>query len=125
LPALKQLEEDMTAVLEPCDAKTIIRHLARLANYHWAERPADAWQMLFEDYAVDLEGISETHLETIVQSCRKIVKWFPKMPELMDQWAVERCRDREKLRRARVLLGKEEPKAWERASPSQPEKEAA
>jgi hypothetical protein len=81
--------------------------------------------MLFEDYAVGLDGISEPHLAAVLQEYLLKKNWFPKLAELMGLWEGERCRDREHLRRTRILLGKEEPKAWERASLSEPAKEAA
>lgn len=88
--------------------------LARLANHFRSERPADAWQMLFEDYASDLNGISEAHLREAIEGHRKEKGWFPKIAELVERWNLLRHSENEQLRRARVLLGLEEAKPWER-----------
>lgn len=95
---------------------TIIAGLARLANHFRADRPSDAWQMLFEDYSDDLMGVSEGHLQTILTKQRQDSPWFPKSADLVAAWDAIRLRESEQLRRARVLLGLEAPKPWERMS---------
>ena len=91
----------------------VIALLARLANHFRAERPADSWQMLFEDYAADLDGVSEVHLREIIDAHRKESPWFPKVSELVSRWNGIKHAEAERWRRARILLGLESPKAWE------------
>lgn len=112
LQAVEMRLEDRQA---PTDRVVVIGHLARLANHFRTERPADAWQMLFEDYADDLAGISEPHLRDIVTAQRKERAWFPKSSELTERWNVVKLCEAEQLRRSRVLLGLEKPKPWEAA----------
>lgn len=69
--------------------------------------------MLFDDYARDLEGISLAHLGGILDEARRAKPWFPKVADLLALWEKRKFGDAEKLRRARVLLGKDKPKAWE------------
>lgn len=69
--------------------------------------------MLFEDYAEDLDGISELHLHEIITAHRNEKSWFPKSAELIGRWNAVRYREAEQWRRARVLLGYEPPKPWE------------
>lgn len=105
----------MAARNEPASRATVIAVLARLANAVGPDRSADSWQMLFDDYASDLEGISEIHLREIATAYRRESNWFPKPAELIARWNSLRYIEAEKWRRARVLLGLEAPKAWERA----------
>lgn len=110
LAALEQRLQDRQV---PAGRVTIIAALARLANHFRTDRPADAWQMLFEDYAEDLEGISEGHLREIISSQRHEKSWFPKSAELIERWNILKYREGEQWRRARVLLDLESPKPWE------------
>lgn len=89
-------------------------HLARLANHFYSDRTPEAWKMLFEDYAEDLDGISEPHLREAVAGHRTDKQWFPKASELIERWNFLRYSETQKLRRARVLMGLEEPKPWEK-----------
>lgn len=93
----------------------VIGAIARLANHFRADRPADAWQMLFEDYAADLDGISEAHLSEAIRKYRASKPFFPKVAELVEIWNGLRLVEAEQHRRARVLLGIESPKPWEAA----------
>lgn len=113
LQFLAALERHLAARQTPTTRVAIVAHLARLANHFRADRPADAWQMLFEDYADDLDGISEVYLREIVLASRNEKPWFPKVAELVERWEVIRYREGEQLRRARVLLGVEHAKPWE------------
>jgi len=99
---------------QPADRKTVIAALARLANAIGPDRSKDSWQMLFDDYATDLEGISEAHLQEIIVAHRRESNWFPKPAELIARWNSLRYVEAEQWRRARILLGLEQPKAWER-----------
>lgn len=99
---------------EPMQRERIIAHLGRLANHFHSDRTPQAWKMLFEDYAEDLSGISEPHLREVITAHRNEKNWFPKCAELIERWRFLQYSEAEKLRRARVLLGKEDPKPWER-----------
>lgn len=110
------IERRLGARQEPTDRVMVIAQLARLANHFRSERPADAWQMLFEDYAEDLAGISETHLREIITAQRNERSWFPKSAELIERWNLLRYRETEQWRRTRILLGFEQPKPWEYSS---------
>jgi hypothetical protein len=110
---LADIERRFDARLYPASRVSLIAALARLANHFRSDRPADAWQMLFEDYAEDLQGISDQHLREIVTAHRNEKPWFPKSSELLERWNALRYRETEQCRRARVLLGLEEAKPWE------------
>jgi hypothetical protein len=110
------MEADLQARQAPAAKSVVIAHLARLANHFRSERPADSWTMLFEDYAEDLDGISEVHLREVIGKWRNEKPWFPKSNELRDRWHHVLHLEAEKLRRARVLLGIEQPKPWEAAA---------
>lgn len=99
----------------PADRPIIIAILARLANYYGGDRSPESWRMMFDDYAEDLAGISEAHLRDIAADHRKVSKWFPKVAEITEAWNLMKYREGEQLRRARVLLGHEQPKPWEAA----------
>lgn len=71
--------------------------------------------MLFEDYASDLDGISEPHLNAIIDAARRENPWFPKSADLVDRWHAIQRLENERLRRVRVLQGLEQPKPWEAA----------
>lgn len=71
--------------------------------------------MLFEDYAADLDGISEAHLSEAIRKYRASKPFFPKVAELVEIWNGLRLVEAEQHRRARVLLGIESPKPWEAA----------
>lgn len=103
----------------PADRVVIIANLARLANHFRTERPADSWEMLFDDYANDLHGISASHLVEIIDAHRRERSWFPKVAELTERWNKLKWGEHERLRRARVLLGLEPPKPWEKIEPAQ------
>jgi hypothetical protein len=105
----------MEARQAPASRVTVIAALARLANHFRTDRPADAWQMLFEDYAHDLEGISEAHLAEVIRDYRTSKPYFPKVADLVELWNKLRGPESEQARRARVLLGREAPKPWEAA----------
>lgn len=102
----------------PTDRVTLIAILARLANAIGGDRSTESWRMMFDDYAEDLEGISEAHLREIVKDHRQASNWFPKPAELVTRWNVLRYRESEQWRRARVLLGLEAPKPWEAPAPN-------
>lgn len=113
-PWLTALERELDDVLRPATARSIVEQLARLSNHFRGERSAASWDMLFEDYALDLEGISSIHLAAALDETRTTRQWFPKVADLMSLWHTRRFKDAERLRRTRALLGKEPPKAWER-----------
>lgn len=98
----------------PLARMALVGQLARLANHFRGERPAESWTMLFEDYASDLDGISGEYLAQIVEDWRQSKPWFPKVCELLDRWNAAKSADALRLHRARVLLGQEQAKAWER-----------
>lgn len=98
---------------EPAPREIVVAILARLANNLGGDRPNDSWTMLLDDYAEDLAGISELHLREITGGLRRSGKWFPKAAEIIEQWNALRYREIEMRRRARVLIGLEEPKPWE------------
>lgn len=112
---LTEVLERLDARLQPADRVAVIGAIARLANHFRADRPADAWQMLFEDYAADLDGISEAHLSEAIRKYRASKPFFPKVAELVEIWNGLRLVEAEQHRRARVLLGIESPKPWEAA----------
>jgi hypothetical protein len=116
LQALENLETQLSHDVEARAATSaeIIARLARLANHFRGERPEDSWTMLFDDYAVALAGISLPHLEKAIAASVKGRSWFPKAADLVAIWEAALRLEREHLRRVRVLLGKEEPKPWER-----------
>lgn len=116
LPYLRMAAESFEARQAPASREIIVALLARLANHFRSERPGDAWQMLFEDYAADLDGISDAHLREVIASHRKERNWFPKIAELTERWNALRHREAEQFRRARVLMGLEQPKSWERGA---------
>lgn len=103
----------MAARNHPTDRVTLIATLARLANAMGGDRSAESWRMMFDDYADDLEGVSEAHLREIVRDHRRESNWFPKPAELITRWNTLRYGEAEKWRRARVLLGLEQPKSFE------------
>src|SRR5690349_16010694 len=70
---IKELEDRQ----KPAGRVIVIRAVARLANHFRADRPPEAWQMLFEDYAEDLEGISEAHLVEVIQRYRRKKRYWP------------------------------------------------
>lgn len=113
LPCLRTALAAFETRQRPAERAAIVARLARLANHFRSERPADAWQMLFEDYAADLDGISDAHLAEIITAHRRERSWFPKSAELTERWQAIRYREAEQLRRTRVLLGEEQPKPWE------------
>lgn len=112
---LEDLQARLLSRLIPADRVAIIALLARAANHHRTERPAESWQMLFEDYAEALEGISEGHLRDVIAKCHEEINFFPKIAELTSRWKTLHHVESEKLRRARIALGTEAPKPWERA----------
>lgn len=112
---LQSLEGGLQARNQPADRNTVIVALARLANAIGPDRSKDSWQMLFDDYATDLDGISEPHLQEILTAHRRESNWFPKPAELISRWNALRYAETEQWRRARVLLGLEAAKPWERA----------
>jgi hypothetical protein len=112
---LAALEGQIAERNKPTDRVTVIGILARLANAIGGDRPTESWKMMFDDYAEDLEGISEAHLREIVSMHRRESNWFPKPAELIARWDLMKYREAEKWRRARVLLGVEQPKPWEAA----------
>lgn len=114
LRSLEALESEFLERQRPTDRATIIAHLARLANYYGGDRTTQSWEMMFDDYALDLEGISEAHLRDIASLQRRTNKWFPRVAEITEAWNLMKYREAEQARRARVLLGREEPKPWER-----------
>jgi hypothetical protein len=113
LPSLTKLERQLDAALTAATTVQVIAQLARLANHYRGERPESSWDMLFEDYARDLDGISLAHLSAILDSARREKSWYPKVADLVRLWTVEKFRDAEKRRRTRILLGKEDAKSWE------------
>lgn len=98
---------------EPAPREIVVAILARLANNIGGDRATDSWTMIFDDYVEDLAGISEPHLREIAAYHRRASKWFPKASEVIEQWNALRYRESEQLRRARVLIGIEDPKPWE------------
>lgn len=104
----------------PAKPAVIMAHLARLANHWKNERGPAEWQALFEDYAHDLNGISEAHLVETIASHRKTKHWFPKISDLHEPAVAARLFEREDLRKVRCLLGIESPKPWERQSAELP-----
>lgn len=107
------VEERLTQRQAPADRVLVIGLLARLANHFRADRPADSWQMLFEDYAADLAGISEPHMREVIDAARRESPWFPKVADLIERWQTIQRVEGERHRRARVLLELEPPKPWE------------
>lgn len=112
---LTKLEAEIADRNRPTDRVTLIAVLARLANAIGGDRSAESWKMMFDDYAEDLNGISEAHLREIVAKHRRSSNWFPKPAELVELWNFIKYTEAEKWRRARVLLGHEKPKPWEAA----------
>src|ERR1700742_1827173 len=71
LPCLEAALREFEDRDKPADRVFIVASLARLANHFRSDRPADAWQMLFDDYASDLFGISEPHLSEAIEAQRR------------------------------------------------------
>jgi hypothetical protein len=116
LQYLAGLSAEIQERQRPADRPIVIAILARLANYYGGDRSPESWRMMFDDYGEDLAGISEAHLRDVVAEHRKASKWFPKVAEIIDAWNLMKHREGEQLRRARVLLGHEQPKPWETAA---------
>jgi hypothetical protein len=119
LPAVAGALASIEERLQPPRREWIIAILSRLAvHYPNASADPDAFAIVLSDMADDLADYSEAHL---VQACgewRRDEKWFPKTCELRTKLCTIDALDRVYRRRARVLLGREEARWYDRQPPS-------
>lgn len=112
--ALLVIEERM----KPVTRHALRAHFARLANHFRNERSPEQIAVLFDDYAADLEPFSEAHIEEAMREHRRTKTWFPKVAEIRATALKLQGHDRVLRHRARVLLGLEEAKSWEKPRPA-------
>lgn len=99
--------------LKPAADERVIYHVARLLA-HWSAKKGHDQDSIIDDFANDLAAYSEPH---VVEACAQWRRSSKHRPVPADLVAVlDQLRHREELlrRRARVLIGLEDPKPWER-----------
>lgn len=92
----------------------LLFHLYRRAKHNNKDHSSADWDSVLDDYVEDLRGYSEAHIAEAISEHRKAHGWYPKINELVAILEPKRVIEAEQARRCRVLLGEEEPKAWER-----------
>lgn len=108
--------------LAPPRREWIVAILSRL-SVHWPPKDEQAFGYVLSDMADDLLNYSEAHLVAVCAEWRKTEKWFPKSAELLEKLLNLDCMERVYRHRARVLLGQEQPHAFE--IPATPRDESA
>src|SRR4051812_16937036 len=71
LQILHNLATELKARRPPAGRVMMVGLWAGFAILFRAEPPADSWEMLFDDYAADLQGISAAHLRDAVEGHRR------------------------------------------------------
>jgi len=110
--------ENALAVFEqrlvPSEGARILWHVGRLAN-QWKNTRSEAENdLFFDDWAEDLAPYSEAHIAEACGEWRRAEYRFPKIAEIIAILDHKVWSDKEMRRRARVLLGLQEPRPWER-----------
>jgi hypothetical protein len=92
----------------------VIMILSRLANHSRVDRDEEAWAWLFHDYADVLKEFPLAIVQDVLIQHMRHMLWFPKIAELIQRCKAQYGKEREDLRRVRVLLGLEAPRSFER-----------
>src|SRR5215472_7225502 len=82
----------------------IIMPLTRLANHFRNERSVAEWQMLFEDYCLDLGEFSVGDIQQAIIDHRRTKPFFPKISELVELAQGHKSEREFSLKRVRQLL---------------------
>lgn len=114
---IRDLLPALDARMEPAADVRVIMHVARLLS-HWSVKKGDDQASVLDDFATDLTGYSEAHIIEACAEWRRSSRHRPVPADLLAVLDRLRAVETERRHRARVLLGLEEPRPWERAIPS-------
>ena len=109
--ALREFERRLVPASKPA----IISRLGRLMNTSGTEQKLSAGEVesKLQEYAHHLVEFSEDHIDAAIAEHVRTEKWFPKIVELRDRLLTRRTTADVMRRRARILLGLEQPSKWE------------
>lgn len=105
--------------MAPAPVAAAMYHVGRLMAHWGARRGQDEidGDSILDDFAEDLAPYSEAHIAEACRRWRRRQKFRPAIAELIELIEGVQITEREHLRRARVLLGLELPRHWEKAQP--------
>lgn len=98
----------------PATSQQIMWHVGKLLSHWDSNQGALVKDQIMEDWKLDLGEESEAHIAEACAQWRRSQKFKPKVAEILELIAGIKARDSESIRRARVLLGLEPPRNWER-----------
>ena|ERR1051326_5141164 len=119
--SLQLAERNLSRRHSVFSAEYIVHQLAIVGNQFKSERTPAEWEMLYADYAANLQEFPCAIFHDVNAHHRRSKTWFPKLADLVQGCIAQLAKEREDLRRIRVLLGREEPRVFERPDKDDPE----